>query len=255
MSVINVLLLFVVINSAASQINLLNNKQFCGFQHTDDYYRDNDNIAIDEFPWMAQILYNSKKEILCTGSLINYRYVLTAAHCIVLKSPAPVAVRLGDFNITSETDCIGSFSKQCSDPVMDFDIEEMVANPGYVRWSPDSDIGLIRLSTNVEYSDYIRPICLASSDLELTGQEQLVSSGWGLIGAGQQQTEVKKKIFAYSVSLERCREQYWRVSDHNFCVFHNESRICTGDNGGPLMISTKKSVVSSWSIVYWRLSL
>ena len=226
---------------ATAQNKSLINNNYCGFQHTDDYNRDDDNITIDEFPWMAQLLFTSQRKTLCTGSLISYRYVLTAAHCIISKTSPPVAVRLGDFNTTSDNDCIDTtrFSKQCSDPAKEIEIEELIPNPDYVRFSPDSDIGLIRLSANVEFTDYVRPICLALNSLVLTGQHQFVTSGWGRIGVGQKQTEVKKKIIAESVPLERCREKYWKVSDKNLCVVHNESRICSGDNGGPLMVSIK----------------
>lgn len=59
----------------------------CGIHSSDDRIFGGSWTAYDEFPWMAALEYKSKTDgtnqgIRCGGSLINKRFVLTAAHCI-----------------------------------------------------------------------------------------------------------------------------------------------------------------------------
>lgn len=55
----------------------------CGL--TPKYYTDDDTIQPDEYSWVANLLlYIENKElVVCTGSVINSRYVLTTAHCVI----------------------------------------------------------------------------------------------------------------------------------------------------------------------------
>lgn len=39
-------------------------------------------VEDNEYPWMALITDN-KSKLMCGGSLINDRYVVSAAHCLV----------------------------------------------------------------------------------------------------------------------------------------------------------------------------
>lgn len=63
---------------------------------------------LGEFPHMAAIGYGrigdddqGPYDILCGGSLIDARFVLTAAHCVASRDRRPSIVRLGVVNFTN----------------------------------------------------------------------------------------------------------------------------------------------------------
>ena len=74
--------------------------------YEDDYYEDyaDDANADDKIvggyeakqakPWVARILYPNLKDSFSGGSLINKRYILTAAHCICPSQTANAKVKL-----------------------------------------------------------------------------------------------------------------------------------------------------------------
>lgn len=72
---------------------------------------------------------------------------------------------------------------KCADPVVDVGVEKIIVHPQYDDTSRDKhhDIAIVRLETNVSYSNYIKPICLPivgfSSGL-ITGNK-LTVAGWG----------------------------------------------------------------------------
>lgn len=55
----------------------------CGVQANDNRIVGGTVAEIDDFPWMALLQYRKGRKIepACAGTLINNRYILTAAHC------------------------------------------------------------------------------------------------------------------------------------------------------------------------------
>uniref|UniRef100_A0A4Y0BEW0 CLIP domain-containing serine protease n=1 Tax=Anopheles funestus TaxID=62324 RepID=A0A4Y0BEW0_ANOFN len=117
-----------------------------------------------EYPWMVLLRYLSNGNLQdgCGGSLINNRYVLTAAHCIKTSSRLQLAkVRLGEHDKRQHEDChvYSDGEIECADPAIDVDIESTITHHNYNR--PIKflhDIGLIRMagksSSQIPFSQY-----------------------------------------------------------------------------------------------------
>lgn len=56
--------------------------------------------GVNEFPMMAALIDATAKELFCGATIISEQYVLTAAHCILQKSPSKVGVLVGDHDIS-----------------------------------------------------------------------------------------------------------------------------------------------------------
>ncbi|TSW75982.1 Serine protease 27 [Bagarius yarrelli] len=125
----------------------------------------NEGDASDGFwPWMASLQEGGSH--FCGGSLINEFWVLTAAQCVSGKKPSDLVVYLG------KTTLEGSNPHEIKKRVLKIRI-----HPSYDPQTKENDIALLRLQQKVTFTDYIRPVCLASQDSVLDSTSWL--TGWG----------------------------------------------------------------------------
>ncbi|XP_016994493.3 vitamin K-dependent protein C [Drosophila takahashii] len=92
------------------------------------------DAKINSSIWMAAIF--NLTHFQCGGTLIHFRFILTAAHC--MDSGYKLYVNLGAYNKSSYT-----FRQTVS---------QQIKHPEYNYWSKKNDIGLLKLSNSVDYN-------------------------------------------------------------------------------------------------------
>ncbi|KAG8292968.1 serine-type endopeptidase activity protein [Homalodisca vitripennis] len=116
------------------------------------------NADIGKYPWMARLIHRSYRKDFevggCGGSLINNRYVITAAHCCFKDKDVTLAfVRLGEYDIHHTKDC---FRGNCAPQPLDVEVEHIQRHPLYQNKNTfDQDICLIRLFEDVEFTGIV----------------------------------------------------------------------------------------------------
>ncbi|XP_073819989.1 serine protease 7 [Musca autumnalis] len=228
----------------------------CGPQSIGNKIYNGNDTNIDEYPWMALLEYRTKKGGLilnCGGSLINKRYVITAAHCVKGEIETEVGpltrIRLGEYNINEEIDCIAD---DCNKKVVEVGYEKVIPHPEYDPRNSNNhhDIALIRLAQEIEYSDFIRPVCLPLENTRgapINPGDLLIVAGWGRTLEARQ-SNVKKQLAIPVTDHNACVKKYATKKVHlitsQLCAggeFAKDS--CDGDSGGPLM---RQSHMKRW---------
>lgn len=166
-------------------------------------------------------------------------------------------VRLGEYDTNSKQDCTGidEDTKICADPIMRVGIEETIVHPKYNLSSIDQfhDIALIRLNKDIDFTDFIQPICLPKKSKL---PSNFMAAGWG-------QTEkwfnsnIKMKVDLPLVDKDQCQNIYRRrrvsarrtISDFQLCAGGEPNKdTCAGDSGGPLMaIEDDEKWIPRWT--------
>jgi len=212
----------------------------------------------------------------CAGTLINLRYVVTAAHCHPQGRQIDL-VRLGEYEVTDgkRRDCTDEF---CLEDVQDFDVkpEDIIVHPQFRRKSKGgftNDIALIRLPKPAEENLAVRVACLpinptlAAADLNLPNiQDGLSSSfptvvGWGFTDANAKFHGEKVKV-GYSVQQKaklrvlsgcECSKRFLQPKPDQICAGgENGKGFCKGDSGGPLLLKYQRDARDKFAVDYNR---
>uniref|UniRef100_A0A8C6SCI0 Suppression of tumorigenicity 14a n=1 Tax=Neogobius melanostomus TaxID=47308 RepID=A0A8C6SCI0_9GOBI len=184
-----------------------------------------------EFPWQVS-LHVSKYGHVCGASIIHPRWIITAAHCVQddgktrFSQPGTWEAYLG---LHVQRD-IGTM-------VVKRDIKQIIPNPYYNPVTFDNDIALMELSQPLQYSDYIRPICLPSSQHVFETGSTVWITGWGATREGGFAASVLQKAQVRMINHDVCNKLMGnQLTSRMLCagVLTGGVDACQGDSGGPL---------------------
>ncbi|XP_070502813.1 CLIP domain-containing serine protease HP8-like [Chironomus tepperi] len=218
---------------------------------------------VGEFPWYALLAYYlyefskvSRIGYYCGGSLITSMHVLTAAHCTSLSIIPPnwnlSKVRLGETDLTLETDCEWSFNAPyCSYKPIDVDIEKIFSHELYnSQQGSQNDIALIKLKEKVQFNAFVKPICLPVDNKINTDYGSGIIAGFGKTET-RNLSDVLLKTEIDIVDLEDCIATYSafnrHVGDSQICAVGRDSDSCKGDSGGGFIMQDDSS--AAWYLI------
>lgn len=212
-----------------------------------------------KYPWQVRLYSNDSDQIgFCGGSIINDRWILTAAHCLLDTNA--VVVGFGS-NDRTKTTKIPS--------------EKIIVHPGYAN-GEKTDVGLVKLKSPIPDAPAVAIADAAEDSSLLKPGAKATVTGWGAIWdfqafnnamdvmAGRrslserkllndEELQAPKKLHEVDIEVidpGECKAVYQSLQVSAFTVGDTEicatgpsggKDSCFGDSGGPLVVSDQSA--------------
>lgn len=219
----------------------------CGLDNAGQRIFGGEITEKEQFRWTVALEYNQRRKqgVRCGGSLINTRYVITAAHCVAFVTVDELKLRLGEWDLENNPDCEESDDEDCNPDVLIMTVSRIIIHPRYGKQK--NDIALLRLTEDLpgNYTTHILPICLPQSE-ELRNN-LFTNDTVSVVGWGRTETETGSRFKLYTtlttINLNECSGDFSdlnvEVTEMHICARSADDSIrdsCGGDSGGPLQI-------------------
>ncbi|KAK4319578.1 hypothetical protein Pmani_009518 [Petrolisthes manimaculis] len=211
-----------------------------------------------EYPWHAAILRREHTDnvYVCGAALIDSLHLLTAAHCVSGLSPSDLKVRLGEWDVGSETEFYRHQEREVSG---------LYSHPEFYSGNLNNDIAVIKVHRPIDMATnpHISPVCLPERFASFHSQRCHVS-GWGKDAFGRQGSfqHVLKEVDLPMVDHRSCESVLrstrlggqFNLHEGMICAGGEEGKdACEGDGGSPLVCQGFDGSVQLAGLVSWGL--
>ncbi|XP_077773298.1 prostasin-like isoform X1 [Podarcis muralis] len=188
------------------------------------------------WPWQVSFMENNKP--ICGGSLINEKWVVSAAHCFT-KGYEQYDVLLGAYQLSIPPSSLVVTT-----------VQQVISHPNYngIDGSP-GDIALVELKAPLDLNDYILPVCLPDSSAQFSMDTSCWVTGWGQVKDGEAlpPPQTLQELEVPLIDRDTCNSLFNSapapdlpqnpVLDDMICAGYPEGGkdACHGDSGGPLV--------------------
>ena len=192
-----------------------------------------DDAKFNEFPWQVKLVrYGS---LVCGGTLLCEKFVVSAAHCITYENSAEPRSHEG-FQII-----VGDHQQTLKDSgEVNHEIQKWIVHPSY---SSDPkyfyDIAIIELKEPVKINKHVNTACLPF--LEPNDDSTVLISGWGKTQYPDgPPADILQKASLNVISRKECQDMYAKpylgktgeITDQMICAARKGKDACQGDSGG-----------------------
>ncbi|KAE8621377.1 hypothetical protein XENTR_v10004802 [Xenopus tropicalis] len=194
------------------------------------------NLGI--WPWQVSVRYNTG--LLCGGSIISPKWIVTAAHCVYgpYSSAPGWKVFAGTLTLPSYYDPSG------------YSVERIITHPGFYSVTYNNDIALMKLSNGITFGYSIQPVCLPNSGMFWEAGTASWISGWGSTYEGGSASPYLQYAAVPLIDSNVCNltnAYNGQITASMICAGYLSGGVdtCQGDSGGPLVTQTN----STWWLV------
>ncbi|XP_039644021.1 chymotrypsin-like protease CTRL-1 isoform X1 [Perca fluviatilis] len=204
--------------------------QDCGLAPLNTRIVGGENATAGAWPWQVSMHINFAAIHICGGTLISDQWVLTAASCIILNFPSVWILYFG--RKTQSGPNVHEVNRTVS---------QIIIHPDYNNVPFNNDIALMKLSSPVNFTNYIRPVCLASNFSQFYNSTPCWATGWGRLGKDEPLPafDSLQEVQIPVIGEKQCSCNYLpiqgiNITDKMICAGQENKGTCQGDGGGPL---------------------
>ncbi|XP_054159488.1 U21-ctenitoxin-Pn1a-like [Oppia nitens] len=190
------------------------------------------DVENGQMPWMALIQH--KGAPFCGGSILNERWILTAAHCFKIpKKETDLTIRVGSIMSNSGTV---------------YKVDKIVVHEQYNRDAMEnSDLALVKTAWVIRMersgnTELINGICLPKSKDDPI-DKKITVAGWGKQSLDGQGSKELKSVQLNKVDESDCANKFgqpmvdyphgFSIYSSQLCASSENKDACQGDSGGP----------------------
>ncbi|RZC34678.1 prolow-density lipoprotein receptor-related protein 1-like, partial [Asbolus verrucosus] len=210
------------------------------------------NVTQGDYPWQVALYTAQSKVLICGGSMITQRVIITAAHCITDQKGKMLSK---DLYMVA----VGKYFRPYNDPR---DANEAQFSPLQEMFIPRQykgptqnylgDIAILVTIKTFTLSRRVQPVCVDwgsnyASELSNPSRNSYgYVAGWGFTAENENPSEELKELKVPAVTYEQCNqnlpEDYEAfLTDDKLCAGYLDqgTSVCKGDSGGGLVFKHK----------------
>ncbi|CAH0592690.1 unnamed protein product [Chrysodeixis includens] len=197
--------------------------------------------TVSEYPTIVALLFSWNTNYVqnCGGTILTQRAILTAAHCPYGDTASRWRVRAG----SSYANSGGTV----------YTLSSIAIHPQYNSRTMDSDVAILRTSSQITFSSVVQPASIAGANYNLGDNQVVWAAGWGATSSGGSGSEQLRHVQVWTVNQSTCATRYsyggGNITPNMLCsgwLDVGGRDQCQGDSGGPLYHNGIVVGVCSW---------